>query len=292
LKRVSTAQAIGAFIASRRAANAAPATITWYTYMLRPLERAHKALPDRPEQLESVLAGLVGYSAASKVDHYKAMRIFYRWTARRIGWPNAMEEVRQPLRRKTLPKALTDLQIDQLLWNARTRPRDHALLTLLLDTGARIGEAASLSRRDVLTGAPGEHAVRLSGKTGDRMVPISDETHRALAKLPWHARHLWLTRTGKPASTDLLTKSVRAALRRANIHGGPHALRHTFGKLYVMHGGDLFSLQRLLGHSQISTTRIYVELAQADLQIQHAKFSPIARRFTVLDGGRAAAASS
>jgi site-specific recombinase XerD len=77
---------------------------------------------------------------------------------------------------------------------------------------------------------------------------------------------------------------VRRVLRRAGIAGGPHLLRHTFGRLYITAGGDVFSLQRILGHSQIATTRRYVDLDLRDVQNQHAKFSPVARRAAGVQG--------
>jgi site-specific recombinase XerD len=55
-------------------------------------------------------------------------------------------------------------------------------------------------------------------------------------------------------------------------------VRHTFGRLYIMAGGDVFSLQRVLGHRSISSTRRYVDMDLRDVQVQHERFSPIARR--------------
>ena len=67
--------------------------------------------------------------------------------------------------------------------------------------------------------------------------------------------------------------STRAKLGERRVH--PHLLRHTFATHFIKNGGDPFSLQRLLGHSDIKTTMIYVNLAGMDLKEAHAKASPV-----------------
>ncbi len=59
----------------------------------------------------------------------------------------------------------------------------------------------------------------------------------------------------------------------ADVH--PHRFRHTFGYRYIRAGGDVFSLQRILGHTTVATTMIYVNLQGDDIARQHAQFSPV-----------------
>jgi integrase len=54
-----------------------------------------------------------------------------------------------------------------------------------------------------------------------------------------------------------------------------HTFHHTFAKLYLLNGGDMFTLKSILGHERMETTEYYVELFSHDLQIQHEKFSPV-----------------
>jgi integrase/recombinase XerD len=71
---------------------------------------------------------------------------------------------------------------------------------------------------------------------------------------------------------------VKTALARAGINArkrGPHMLRHTFGRQYIMAGGDLVSLSRILGHTNIKTTEIYADLDLRDITIQHRRFTPL-----------------
>jgi integrase/recombinase XerD len=118
--------------------------------------------------------------------------------------------------------------------------------------------------------------VVVTGKTGRREVPISEATRKALFGLG-DGRYVWATAAGA-VSVEGLQVAVRRALGRAGLRGGPHMLRHTFGRLYVMNGGDIFSLQRIMGHADVATTRRYVEMDLRDVQLQHGRFSPVAMR--------------
>jgi integrase/recombinase XerD len=65
---------------------------------------------------------------------------------------------------------------------------------------------------------------------------------------------------------------------RANVpECRPHRFRHTFAYRFVRNGGSAFALQRLLGHEQISTVMIYVEMQDEDVQKEHESFSPVDR---------------
>lgn len=273
-RRHRTVQLVAAFIASGQARGWSPRTAEWYLYTLGFLVRAHQTLPTAPEPLEEVLAALQ-LAPESRHDVWSAMRSFYRWANQRHGVPDAMEAIARPFRRHRELRTLTAVEVDQLLWTNQRHRRDHALLLLLLDTGARIGEVHGLTWRDLAGEADAGHTVRLDGKTGERTVPVSPSTAAALAHLADN-RALWVNREGEELTLGGLKKAVQRALRRAGLKGGPHLLRHTFGRLYVLAGGDVFSLQRIMGHTQIATTRQYVDLDLRDVQAQHRKFSPVA----------------
>ena len=71
---------------------------------------------------------------------------------------------------------------------------------------------------------------------------------------------------------------LRRCGRQAGITGvrcSPHTLRHTFAKNYLLNGGDIFSLQRILGHSSLASVRTYLNLFDGDLKKQHRRFSPV-----------------
>jgi len=188
-----------------------------------------------------------------------------------------MAGLRAPRLRRVLPKALDLGVLRRVMASAMTR-RDKALLTLLADTGIRVGEAYGLTWADVSVESS---TIHVDGKTGGRDVPVCELTRWLLlgVDLPWRSARRGSPKGGRaPLTLNGLGQAVRRCLRRAGVaHGGPHVLRHTFGRLYIMNGGDVFSLQRIMGHSNLSTTKIYVDLDTADLVVQHRKFSPIVR---------------
>ncbi|GAI45219.1 unnamed protein product, partial [marine sediment metagenome] len=81
-----------------------------------------------------------------------------------------------------------------------------------------------------------------------------------------------------PITRHLIYAIVRRALEKAGIKGpklGPHRLRHAFGKNFLVQGGDLRSLQEIMGHADIETTQKYATLNLTDIVKKHQKFSPL-----------------
>jgi integrase/recombinase XerD len=119
----------------------------------------------------------------------------------------------------------------------------------------------------------------------ERIVPIGSTARRGLV------RHL-ATRGGvRPVDplftsrrrTGLTTRGVQQAIARLGRRAGvgtrcsPHTFRHTFARLYLVNGGDVFSLQQILGHTTLDMVRRYVTLSEADLVARHRVASPADR---------------
>jgi len=88
---------------------------------------------------------------------------------------------------------------------------------------------------------------------------------------------LFLTAAGNPITTDRLRTIIEKYAWRVGIEGvrcSPHTFRHTFAISYLRNGGDVFSLQRILGHSSLEIVRIYVNMGEADIKNCHRRFSP------------------
>jgi len=273
-----TPEVIDAFIASRKAGRCSPSYEAWLRYTLGQLAATNHTLPQQPEPIEAMLARLT-VSPQTKRDITLALRMLYRFAAARFGSTNPMTTISIERPRDRQLHTLNPGEIHQLLdWaNPPSRfPRDHALLFFLLDTGARIGEAHNLQWRDFDRDDNGLFTVRLNGKTGERIVPVSPEAVHAINAARDGAT-LWPGKRG-PLTLSGLKHTVKIALRRAGIAGGPHLLRHTFGRNYIRNDGDEFSLQALMGHASLAMTRKYVTLDIRDLQRKHALFSPLAQR--------------
>ncbi len=253
--------AVGAFLVSCLARKLSPRTLEHYRWALQPLARGGPA-PTRPEELEELLGGLPG-GRETRRCYFRVWRAFYRWAGRRYSLPYPLGEISPPQRSRRAPPGLDQVQVLAVL--DRALGRERSLVALLLDTGIRLGEAAGLRPGDV-----GPQGVRVDGKTGPREVPISPWVRElVLPWLPWGvgAKSLYL--------------AVRRALARAGVSGprcGPHLLRHTFARLYILAGGDPFSLQIILGHASLTTTQVYVALSPREVLLQHGRFSSLAGR--------------
>jgi site-specific recombinase XerD len=138
----------------------------------------------------------------------------------------------------------------------------------------RAGEVCSLLKHNIK-----QETIIVNGKTGWREVPISDETRNLLLQLAAASTddHVFHGHKG-PITRHLIYEIVRRHMQRVGIKRpkmGPHRLRHAFGKNYLVDGGDLRSLQEILGHADIKTTEKYASLNLTDIIKKHRKFSPL-----------------
>lgn len=215
-----------------------------------------------------------------------AVRGFFRYLAREEivdnAAPRAVRSQRIP---RTLPRPLAEVDTARVIAEAGTNDvewlaaRDVALLTLLYGLGLRISEALALRRWDVPLG-PSLSVVGKGRK--ERAVPVLPAVREALddyaAKLPGGAPDspLFLSRTAKPMSAreaQALMQNLRGRLGLSE-RATPHALRHSFATHLLSHGGDLRSVQELLGHASLSTTQTYTQIDTAKLMEVYAKAHP------------------
>ena len=256
------------FLQSRRALGVSRATVAFYAWCLAQIP--HGPLPTTLAHVETLLASKADRLApASLCGLWRGLRAFFRWASSRYGCPDPLAGAKAPRPPSLLPRTLSPESITALLAACRTR-RDRTMLLLLLDTGARLGELASLTKDSI-----GPELVQLIGKTGTRFVPLTPELRYDILLLgATNSNALWSTRRRRPLSPRGVRAALVAVFRRADVDGSPHDLRHTFAYRYLLNGGDVFSLQRLLGHRDVSTTMIYVRLQTADLVTQHRIYSP------------------
>jgi len=207
-----------------------------------------------------------------------AIRSFFRWLAREEILENpAPRALRSPRSPRTLPRPLSVRDAARVLEDAGENDvewlaaRDVALLTLLYGAGLRISEALSLKRGDVPLG----DGLSIVGKgRKERVVPVLPVVARAVAlyaeQCPFvGAPHtpLFLSRRGKPMSAreaQALMQKLRGRLGLSE-RATPHALRHSFATHVLAGGGDLRSVQELLGHASLSTTQAYTQVETSKL---------------------------
>jgi len=163
--------------------------------------------------------------------------------------------------------------------------RIYALCLTLIDTGIRIEEALSIHVRDVDFD---NMLLKLTGKgRKERLVPFSFELRKTLVKFlkslklsEWQEnRHLFGTRDGGKLLYDNARRDYSHMCEKLGIPklGAFHRMRHTFATNYVKKGGNVMYLQKVLGHSDLSTTKIYVEVETESLKETQIKTSILGR---------------
>lgn len=185
---------------------------------------------------------------------------------------NPIGKIRQFKEREREMGFLTREQIPVLLNACADSENAHLLpvVKICLSTGARFGEAEYLLRTGLIGGA--QPAVRFTDtKNGrSRSVPISDALYREVLAL------------ARPVTSRNLFNSCRSAFRKAAERSKiqfpegqlTHILRHTFASHFMMNGGDLLTLQRILGHSDLKMTLRYAHLSP-DYLNQALEFNPL-----------------
>ena len=271
---MKTRQAIQAFLYNRKALNRKPRTLEWYASMLARFALRYSELPMGPEAIEEFLADITG-QPETKHGYHRSLKALYRFTCRRHRLTNPMELVDPPRCPKKIMPTLEPRQMMHLL-NLAESIRDKALLSLYLDNGIRVGEVVNLRRNDI-----GDSTIRVDGKTGQREVPISEETRQlllTLASTNGKSGYVFTNGHGRPITRYGIYWIVRGYMTAAGIQGpklGSHRIRHTFGRSYLVNGGDVRSLQEIMGHSDIGTTQKYSSLNLTEIVDKHHKFTPL-----------------
>jgi len=236
-------------------------------------------------------AGMAPRTAARRLS---AMRQFYRFLhaeGHRTDNPTATLE--SPKQGRSLPKVLTEEQVDDLLEAARQRPgpegvRLVALMELLYATGLRVTELVSLP---LAAAVRDPRMILVKGKGGkERLAPLNEAAREAVqdwvevrARDPRKsaspflfpsrsdAGHLTRHRFGQ------LLKELAVAANIEPKKVSPHVQRHAFATHLLNRGADLRSVQQMLGHADISTTQIYTHVLDERLRSLVENHHPLAK---------------
>lgn len=232
-----------------------------------------------------------GLSARSLGRSLSAVRSFYAWLAEAQGVDApAVSATRGPRRKVRLPRpvspdAAKDLIATIELQNEKSwiGARDVAVATLLYGCGLRISEALALRQSD----APLGEVLRIRGKGGrERIAPVlpvvarAVESYRTLCPFaPGPAAPLFLGARGGPLNPRLIQAAMAGARRQLGLPATatPHALRHSFATHLLEAGGDLRTIQELLGHASLATTQVYTGVDQVRLMESYMAAHPKAR---------------
>ena len=268
------------------------------------LEFLHKQL-ERPAEIDD-LSKLVaedfrkfleyrinhGISHSSIARSMSTLRNFFRFLDRTGRGSNAtIKAVRSPKPKPPLPKPISiedSLDVIKAVSKLSDTPwiskRDVAIFTLLYGCGLRIDEALSLNNVD----KPDGDVMTVTGKGNkQRIVPIlpivCDAINVYIAARPFSEqpdKPLFVGARGGRLNAGVVQRQMRRVRHRLGlpITATPHALRHSFATHLLSAGGDLRTIQELLGHSSLSTTQRYTSVDSKRLLEVYAQAHPRAKR--------------
>ena len=230
-----------------------------------------------------------GNSASSICRRLSAVRSMYRYAlARGLVSHDPAHIVRGPKKSRYLPQFVREDDMDRLLDSAEwgsdyISTRARTILILLYETGMRASELTSLDDSSV-DFTQGE--IRVTGKSNkQRAIPFGDELRTQLQQYISQRNQEWPQRAdsalilndrGRRITYEQLRKEVMMRLSAIGnlAKRSPHVLRHSFATAMLNNGADLESVQKLLGHSELSTTEIYTHTTFEQLKKVYSKAHP------------------
>jgi site-specific recombinase XerD len=295
-----------------RAEGKSPKTISWYSANLKNLHNylKNRHLPDSLDNIDTkLLREYILYlmkrtrynghpytpektellSSATIHGHVRTLRAFFNWlVVEGLAQDNPANDLKLPKVVRKVVSTLSDEEIRAILNSFGTSPtdtRNQALFMILLDTGLRIGELTNLKMEDVHMD---EGYLKVLGKgKKERIVPIGNNAQKVLQRYLFRFRpkpinpvvqNAFLSQSSNPLTENSMKLMFSRLAKRSGIcrlHA--HLCRHTFATRFLINGGDVFTLQQILGHSTLEMVSRYVNLASSHIAIQHQKYSPLDR---------------
>jgi integrase/recombinase XerD len=293
---------LSAFLRDGRIRNLSPHTLKYYRNELIALQSILEAqtIPTRPDKItlevlrQNVILYMMetlGRKETSINTRLRAVRAFFNFLYKEgMLETNPAAELKLIKAKKEVVETFTREQVRDILQQVDrasfTGLRDYTILLLLLETGIRAREISEIALKDIRWE---DGQVRINGKGyKERLVPIQSTMRVQLRKyiqirgddVPNEA--LFVTIDNKPITIRQLQNRISKYGRMANIKNvrcSPHTFRHTFAKMSVQNGADVFTLQKVLGHTSLEMVRNYVNLFSSDVVNAHKRFSPLEKLF-------------
>ncbi len=286
---------IDSFLIDRKARGTAKGTLRFYSIKLKLFtdfcegQAVKEVTQIDPNLIRQYLLWLeeTGHNPGGIHGAYRALRAFLYWWEDEIepeGWKNPIHKVKapkvpieliEPVELDTV-KALTEVCKGHTLVDTR----DKAIFLCLLDTGARAEEFLSVNLEDVdITGAI---LIRQGKGKKPRTVYLGQQCRKALRAYLKHRsnnnRALWINNLGERLKYDGLRAVMNRRAGMANVKAPTiHDFRRAFALNCLKNGMDIYTLQKLMGHADLTVLRRYLKQTEGDLRAGHAKFSPVDR---------------
>jgi Site-specific recombinase XerD len=213
-----------------------------------------------------------GNTKSSISSNIARFKVFIKYLELAHECKLSASSIKTPRAPKTLPKYVTAETVQKLIQNA-SNARDKAIIALLFSSGLRSNEIRTLERRQIKN-----KTISVSGGKGDRdRITYMDDRARQLLnfyfmtrfdKSPYVFTSAWGNQLGKSTLRAIIDKACKQA---GTEHLSPHMFRHGIATHLLDQGMNIRMIQKLLGHSYISTTQIYLHVKDLDLEKSYNK---------------------
>ena len=274
-------------------------TIKGYEEFFRSLEKYIISIHKTKNYEDVTASDLRGYFieagktmvGVTLVSYHRRMTTFYNFLVtdgllndnlmKRVERPKAGKRVIQSFTSSEVHKMINTYDVDCFIGRC-----NYTLLCLLLSTGLRRAEFLALNLEDIHLQ---DDFIRVIGK-GDkeRIIPISKALTQILRKYLKARKEFLKTypdtnafiisryrRRLKISGSNSIFRKLRIDNDLKGKRFSAHIWRHTFAKAFLLNGGDVFTLQELLGHEDVETTKQYVTLSDTDKALQNARYNPL-----------------
>ncbi len=229
-------------------------------------------------------------STATIHGHVRTLRAFFSWLTREeFIQQNPTTGLKPPKLDQKVITILSDEEIRTIIntFNPKlpSDARNQTIFMMLVDTGLRIGEITRLKMDDIHLS---EGIIKVMGKgKKERFVPIGNNSQKVIQRYQFRYRpklanqdieYVFLSSSGRSLTENSAKLMFSRLARRSGVKRlHAHLCRHTFATKFLINGGDVFTLQQILGHSTLEMVKHYVNLTSNHVALQHRRFSPLDR---------------
>lgn len=284
---VSLADAISEFLLRKRADGLRDRTLKDYQKELGKFAATTNSLDEKDlrHAVIDYFAAIPDTSAAVYNRPYTCLKCFFSWCV------DQEYLIYNPIDKEKLKKRGDDSNINaasiddvKRLLKACNRSsftglRNYTMILLMLDTGIRTSEITRLTKSDYNKANGTITISRQTAKTKrTRILYLSDNVAASLndylKRLPNNLDYIFPSRDANQLATNELSREFRKLSEKAGVKITPYQLRHTFATYFVANGGNVFILQKLMGHSDIKMTLRYTDISESQKQESHRVYTP------------------
>ncbi|MFL1780985.1 Site-specific tyrosine recombinase XerD [Candidatus Hepatincolaceae symbiont of Richtersius coronifer] len=264
----------------------------------KPIRQLNNALPEDVRDYIFLL-NYKHFSGKTQSRRISALKQFYSFVyLEKIITLNPMVAIKNPKIAKTLPKFLSEEEVNLLINNAKKydNPMLYTMLEIMYSTGVRVSELVSLNVAAIIENG---NFLLIKGKGNvERVIPLTSvakealqywlkERERFIKKLT-SANKMFVFPSNKIATSHITRERFAQLLKILALKCGisyhkvsPHVIRHCFASHILNNGGDLKSIQNMLGHADISTTEIYTHILDSKLKEAVFNNHPLANKLKI-----------